>query len=283
VAPFAAEIDRQPLCLEQGEVVVPPRLTTIFGKLGELDLHGLNLPRELGGMNAPMLLYFINSELLARADVSVMAHHGFHGGTAMALLVMSLLEGTTEIEPGSGRILSSRFQREIAEVAAGRAWGSMDITEPDAGSDMAALRAVARQDADGTWFLTGNKIFITSGHGKFHVVIARTEDPTGDPNDPLSGLKGLSLFVVPAWETDAGGNRVRHVAVDRLEEKLGHHASATCSVTFEDAPAQLVGQRGEGFSNPRSRSGTVQRGHYLESFPYCPEPASDGRFANDDE
>src|SRR3954463_8691074 len=83
VAPFAAEVDSQPLELKAGEVQVPPRLTSIFERLGELGLHGLNLPRELGGMNAPMLLYFINCELLARGDISVMAHHGFHGGTAM--------------------------------------------------------------------------------------------------------------------------------------------------------------------------------------------------------
>ena len=61
----------------------------------ELDLHGMGLPRELGGMNCPMILYFMGSELMARADVSVMAHFGFHGGIAMAMLWFSCLEGTT--------------------------------------------------------------------------------------------------------------------------------------------------------------------------------------------
>jgi hypothetical protein len=121
VAPFAAELDRQDFRIEAGEVVVPPRLTAIFDKLARLGLHGLNLPRELGGMNAPMLLYFINCELLARADVSVMAHHGFHGGTAMAMLVLSLMEGTTEVDRGSGRIVRTRWPQEIAEIVGGHA------------------------------------------------------------------------------------------------------------------------------------------------------------------
>ncbi len=243
VAPFAAEIDSQAFRLERGEVVVPSRLAAIFGKLGELGLHGLNLPRELGGMNAPMLVYFINSELLARADVSVMAHHSFHGGTAMALLVMSLLEGTTQIEPNSGRILGTRFQQEIAEVAVGRAWGSMDITEPDAGSDMAALRATATEGPNG-WTVTGEKIFVTSGHGKYHFVIARSE-PGGQ--DESAGLRGLSLFLVPAYRDEADGRRTRLASIARVEEKLGKHGSATVALSFDQTPAQLIGKRGEGF------------------------------------
>jgi 3-(methylthio)propanoyl-CoA dehydrogenase len=240
VAPFSAELDRQPFRIEGGEVVVPPRLSTIFDKLAGLGLHGLNLPRELGGMNAPMLLYFINSELLARADISVMAHHNFHGGTAMAMFVLSHMEGTTELEPGSGRVARTRFRREISEVASGHAWGSMDITEPDAGSDMAALRARASEGPDG-WTLSGEKIFVTSGHGKYHFVIARTE------GEPDAGLRGLSLFLVPAYEEDEQGRRTRRSTVNRVEEKLGKHGSATIAISFDDAPAQLVGKRGDGF------------------------------------
>ncbi|MGB8222340.1 MAG: acyl-CoA dehydrogenase family protein [Polyangiales bacterium] len=121
----------------------------------------------------------------------------------------------------------------------------MDITEPDAGSDMAALRAVGEQDADGNWYVTGEKIFITSGHGKYHFVIARTED--ADPDDEMGGLNGLSMFLVQAYEEDADGNRKRIVQLSRVEEKLGHHGSATCGLVFDKAPADLVGQRGDGF------------------------------------
>lgn len=245
IKPYEKEIDAEGVELVDGEVVFPNRLAGIFEKIKELDLHGLPIPRELGGMNAPMLLYFMNSELMARADVSAMAHHGFHAGIGMAMLVFSALEGSADIDPATGRINETRWRKAIEEIAAGEAWGCMDITEPDAGSDMASLRAVGEQDADGKWYVTGEKIFITSGHGKYHFVIARTED--ADPNDRTGGLEGLSMFMVKAYEEDENGNRKRIVSLSRVEEKLGHHGSATCGLVFDKAPAELVGKRGEGF------------------------------------
>ena len=245
IKPHEKEIDANGVELLDGEVVFPERLTEIFQKIKDLDLHGLPVPRELGGMNAPMIVYFINGELMARADVSAMAHHGFHAGMAMGALVFSALEGSSDIDPTTGRINDTRWKAMIEEIAAGEAWGCMDITEPDAGSDMAALRAVGEQDADGNWYVTGEKIFITSGHGKYHFVIARTEQD--DPDDPMSGLNGLSMFLVPTYEDDAEGNRTRIVQLSRVEEKLGHHGSATCGLVFDKAPAELIGQRGEGF------------------------------------
>lgn len=245
IKPYEKEIDEKGVEFVDGEVVFPERLAGIFEKIKDLDLHRLPIPRELGGMNAPMMVYFLNSELMARADVSAMAHHGFHAGLAMAALVFSALEGSSEIDPKTGRINATRWRAMIEEIAAGDAWGCMDITEPDAGSDMAALRAVGEQDADGNWYVTGEKIFITSGHGKYHFVIARTEE--ADVDDPTGGLNGLSMFLVPTYEDDAEGNRTRIVQLSRVEEKLGHHGSATCGLVFDKAPAELVGQRGEGF------------------------------------
>lgn len=243
IAPMAAEIEREQMTLEDGEVRFGPKLAALFEKINALEMHGLGVPRELGGLNSPMLVYMLCGEVMARADVSVMVHHGFHGGIAMALLFYSMTEGTTEVDPATGEILSTRFADAIAEIVAGKAWGSMDITEPDAGSDMAALRTRAEQDEDGNWFITGQKIFITSGHGKYHIVIARTEAVDG----PMAGLAGLSTFMVPAYEDRADGTRVRYATVERLEEKLGHHASATCAVNFERTPAHLIGERGDGF------------------------------------
>ena len=245
IKPYEKEIDREGVKLIDGEVVFPARLAGIFDKIKELDLHGLPIPRELGGMNAPMILYFMNSELMARADVSAMAHHGFHAGIGMAMLVFSAIEGSSDIDPKTGQINETRWRKAIEEIAAGEAWGCMDITEPDAGSDMAALRAVGEQDADGNWYLTGEKIFITSGHGKYHFVIARTEE--ADASDPTGGLNGLSMFLVKAYDDDENGNRTRIVPLSRVEEKLGHHGSATCGLVFDKAPAELVGKRGEGF------------------------------------
>lgn len=243
IAPRAAQIDREGLELVDGEVVLPEAMEEIFTTLHDAGLHGLCVPRELGGLNAPLMVYFLASELFARGDVSVMAHFGFHGGIAMALLMYSALEGTTEIDPETGRIVDTRFADAVRDIVDNAQWGSMDITEPDAGSDMGALRTRAVQADDGSWTLTGQKIFITSGNGRYHIVIARTEESS----DGSDGLDGLSLFLVEAWSEDGSGERVRHATLSRLEEKLGHHASPTVAVDFDAAPARLIGKRGEGF------------------------------------
>jgi alkylation response protein AidB-like acyl-CoA dehydrogenase len=239
IAPQAAAIDRAGARHENGEAVLPPQFESIFRQMRDMDLYGLCLPRELGGLNCPLLLYLLSNEIFARADVSVMAHFGFHVGISAALVQFSLIEGTTALDPETGAIVKTRFAAEIAEINSGRAWGAMDITEPDAGSDMAALRTVGELGPDGRWTVSGQKIFVTSGHGKYHIVIARTEGPG-------SGLEGLSLFLVPTYKEE-GGVRTRLATLDRIEEKLGHHGSVTAAVTFDRTPAELIGARGQGF------------------------------------
>lgn len=246
VAPRAKAIDRAGTRLENGEAVTSPEFEAIFDSIRNLELHGMCLPRELGGMNAPLLSYLINGEMFARGDVSVMAHYGFHGGMALAMLMLSMSEGSTVME--NGAIASTRFARAIEEIRTGRAWSCMDITEPDAGSDMARLKAWAEQDEQGQWFVTGEKIFITAGHGKWHFVIARTEKAEAS-DDPAAGLKGLSMFLVATYEEEADGTRRRIVPLTRVEEKIGHHGSVTAALAFDRAPALLIGQRGEGFKH----------------------------------
>jgi alkylation response protein AidB-like acyl-CoA dehydrogenase len=266
VEPRAKAIDRAGAHLKDGEAVTCPEMDDLFEQIRGLELHGMCLPRELGGMNCPMISYLINTELFARADVSVMAHYGFHGGMALAMLMMSFMEGTTEIV--DGRIEKTRFAREIEEIRAGRAWGCMDITEPDAGSDMARLKAIGEQDENGNWFVTGEKIFITSGHGKYHFVIARTEKAER-PDDPLAGLQGLSMFLVPTYEEDEQGNRTRIAPVTRVEEKLGHHGSVTAALSFDRAPAYLLGKRGEGFKYMLTLMNGARLGVGFESLGLC--------------
>jgi alkylation response protein AidB-like acyl-CoA dehydrogenase len=268
VAPIGAEVDRIGAELVDGEAKMPPAAEAVFAKIRDLDLHWLCLPRELGGMNVPLIGYFIGAEMFARADVSMMTHFGFHGGMAMAMLVFSIREGTTKFDPETREILETRFSDYIEEIGNGEAWGTMDITEPDAGSDMARLRAKGEQDADGNWFVTGQKIFITSGHGKYHFVIARTED-AGDPNDPFAGLGGLSFFLVPAYEDHADGTRTRLATVDRLEEKLGHHGSVTATISFDRTPAFLIGERGEGFKHMLTLMNNARLGVGFESIGLC--------------
>jgi alkylation response protein AidB-like acyl-CoA dehydrogenase len=242
----AAKIDREGTHLENGEAVESPAMKEAFDAIRAADVHKLCIPRELGGLNAPLMLYFLCGEMVARADLACMNHFSFHGGMAMAALAYSVNEGTTTFDVASGRITSTRFAEEIGEIARGEAWGCMDITEPDAGSDMAALRTRAEQDERGDWFISGQKIFITSGHGKYHFVIARTEEAK-DPKNPLSGLKGLSMFFVKTYDDLPDGTRKRHVTLERIEEKLGHHGAVTAALSFERAPARLIGNRGDGF------------------------------------
>jgi alkylation response protein AidB-like acyl-CoA dehydrogenase len=246
LGPRATKIDREGTRLENGEAVESPSMKEFFDAVRGADMHKLCIPRELGGLNAPLLLYFMCGEMIARGDLASMNHFSFHGGMAMAALAYSVQEGTTEFDVQAGRIKSTRFAEEIAEIARGDAWGCMDITEPDAGSDMAALRTRAEQDKDGNWLVTGQKIFITSGHGKYHFVVARTEDAK-DPNDPFAGLAGLSMFFVKTYDDLPDGTRKRYVTLERVEEKLGHHGSVTAALSFERAPARLIGKRGEGF------------------------------------
>lgn len=244
IAPRWKELDAaHPHLTDDGGVEEAPVVREITEGLYQLGVPSMCLPRELGGMSCPLILLQVQNELLCRADVSIGAHMGFHGGIALAALVYSIMEGTTEFQHDPPAISKTRFRDCVEQIAGGGSWGSMDITEPAAGSDMAALRTRAEQDADGNWFVTGQKIFITSGHGRWHFVIARTE-VAGEGDDAFAGLKGLSMFLVPAMD-DAGQRGPVQVA--GVEEKLGHNASATCTISFERAPAQLIGQRGEGF------------------------------------
>ncbi len=267
VAPHWHELDTQPPTLVDGETIQGERMRTIFARMRELDLHGLALPREFGGMNTPLLIYFVVTEILARADQSVTTHFGFHGGMAMAMLVFSIREGTTRFDPEHATIVETRFRDWIEEIGRGESWGAMDITEPDAGSDMAALRTVGEQDEHGNWSVTGQKIFITSGHARFHFVIARTERPSGE-DDGFSGLKGLSFFLVPAY-VDGPEGRTRFATVDRLEDKMGHHASATCAISFDRSPAFLLGTRGEGFKYMLTLMNNARIGVGFEALGLC--------------
>lgn len=236
VAPVARKVDEQHPMLVDGEVVVPDEVTKIFDGFREMGLYSLNLPRSLGGLNAPFTTYFIISELIARADPALVGHYGFHVGIARSLLTYSLKEGSIEHEGRS--LLKTRFDKIIAEIANGEQFGCMVMTEPGAGSDLGAIRTRGVLGEDGIWRLTGQKIFITSGHGQHQLVLARTEDSD-------NGLKNLSLFLVPR-KIQRNGKTIDNVKIDRLEKKLGIHASVTASLSYENSEGELLGKRGQG-------------------------------------
>lgn len=239
IAPHWKELDEHHPVMKDGEVQDPERMKTIMRGLAQLGAMGISLPRRLGGLNAPMLVDFAAMELLARGDTAVMSHWGFHGGIAAALQLYSLEEGSYTLTEGS--ITKTRFDEQIARMASGEEWGAMVLTEPHAGSDLAELRATAALQPDGSWRINGQKIFITSGHGEHHIVIARSENPKDAP-----GLRGLSLFYVPQHRME-DGKRVRNFTVGGVESKMGQHAGVAATIHYEDSHAELIGSRRHGF------------------------------------
>ena len=237
VAPRSMEMDRIEPELVDGEVKVSPQMEAIFDGFSDMGLYALNLPRELGGLNAPMVMYMVVAELISRGDMSILGHYGFHGGIAMSLMAYALKEGSVEHE--GGVLTSTRWDEAIAEIAEGEAFGCMVLTEADAGSDLSAIRAKGTLADDGTWRVSGQKIFITSGHGQYQLVLAKTEDSG-------NGLKDLSLFLVPRV-IERDGEPHHNVVIERLEEKLGIHGSVTATLAYDDSEAELIGERGQGF------------------------------------
>jgi hypothetical protein len=247
IAPFERELDEQHPELKDGEVIVPARMKKIMQQLHEMGAMQLTLPRRLGGMNCPILISNILVEMITRADASVAGEVGFHGGIAQALLFYSLEEGSVEMKDGYA--VSTRFDDVVKRIIEDGEWGAMVLTEPGAGSDLARLQAKAVQKEDGTWRLTGQKIFITAGHGDHHIVIARSEDEKTAP-----GLKGLSLFYVPRF-VDANGKRCskdapgarKNFEIGGVEHKMGQHSAVAATIHYEDSHAELLGTRGHGF------------------------------------
>jgi 3-(methylthio)propanoyl-CoA dehydrogenase len=240
LAPNVETMDQVGCKLVDGKVVMAPVSDAVFQGMKDMGLHGLTIPRELGGMNCPLGLYFALGELLSRADCGTMTHFSFFGGIANSLLVYAAREGSLELKDGV--IVKTRWREVIEEISRGDSWGAMVLTEPGAGSDLGAIRARGTQRPDGTWRVNGEKIFITSGHGQWQVVLARTSDPA----EGESGLAGLSLFLVPRVIT-RDGKELENIKVTKVEEKLGHSSSPTVSLLYEDSEAELIGSLGQGF------------------------------------
>lgn len=212
IAPNAREVDLQGPRLEEGRVLYAEGTQQNHRLLTEAGLYGMTLERRFGGLNMPTTLFVMATELVARAD----------GGFACLWALQNCAETIAAF--GS----EEQKERYLPRVVAG-ATCSMDLTEPDAGSDLqsAMLRATWSEER-GMWLLNGVKRFITNGDADLKLVLARTENGTTD-------ARGLSLFLV---DREQGG-----VSVRRIEKKLGIKGSATCELVFENAPAELVGMR----------------------------------------
>lgn len=247
IAAHEHELDTQHPVLKDGEVVPAPRLKKILDQMQALGALSLTLPRRLGGSNVPILVQNILVEMITRADASVAAEFGFYSGIGQALLFYSMEEGSVEMKDGVP--VKTRFDDVVRRIAENQEWGAMVLTEPGAGSDLAQIKAKATLAPDGSWRLTGSKIFITAGHGDHHIVIARSEDDKAHP-----GLKGLSLFYVSRF-VDAQGKRCgktekgarKNFEIGGVEHKMGQHSAVAATINYDESHAELLGQRGHGF------------------------------------
>lgn len=212
VAPNAMEIETCGPKLENGRVIYAPATQRNLDAFRQAGLMGIALPRQYGGLNFPMTIFTLVEDVLSRADAAF--------GNLWALQDCA----ETIYNYGS----EEQRERYLPRIAAGETM-SMDLTEPDAGSDLQSVRLKATySEEDNCWYLDGVKRFITNGDSDIHLVLARSEEGSVDG-------RGLSLFIV---DKKCGAVHTR-----RIEDKMGIHGSPTCEIVFNHAPAELCGNR----------------------------------------
>ena len=209
VEPNAESVDLEGPHLENGRMIYASKTFENLDATRKAGLWGISMPRRYGGLNLPNITFSMLSEVMSAADA------GFQNVWSLQSCIDTLYEFGSE----------EQCQKYIPRIAAGETM-SMDLTEPDAGSDLQRVMLKATQDADGTWRLNGVKRFITNGDSDIHLVLARSEDGTKDG-------RGLSMFI---YDKRDGGVDVRHI-----EHKLGIHGSPTCELVYKNAKAELCG------------------------------------------
>lgn len=209
IEPNSEDVDLEGPHLENGRMIYASKTFENLDATRKAGLWGLSMPRRYGGLNLPNAIFSMASEIIAAADA------GFQNIWSLQSCIDTLYEFGSE----------EQRQKYIPRICAGETM-SMDLTEPDAGSDLQRVMLKATQDEDGTWRLNGVKRFITNGDSDIHLVLARSEEGTKDG-------RGLSMFI---YDKRDGGVTVRHI-----EHKLGIHGSPTCELVYKNARAELCG------------------------------------------
>lgn len=209
IEPNSESVDLEGPHLVDGRMVYASKTVENIDATCKAGLWGVSMPRKYGGLNLPNVVFSMLSEVIAAADA------GFQNIWSLQSCIDTLYEFGSE----------EQRQKYIPRVCEGASM-SMDLTEPDAGSDLQRVMLKATQDEDGTWRLNGVKRFITNGDSDIHLVLARSEEGTHDG-------RGLSMFI---YDKQSGGVTVRHI-----EHKLGIHGSPTCELVFKNAKAELCG------------------------------------------
>ena len=209
IEPNSESVDLEGPHLVDGRMVYASKTVENIDATCKAGLWGVSMPRKYGGLNLPNVVFSMLSEVISAADA------GFQNIWSLQSCIDTLYEFGSE----------EQRQKYIPRVCEGASM-SMDLTEPDAGSDLQRVMLKATQDEDGTWRLNGVKRFITNGDSDIHLVLARSEEGTHDGRGP-------SMFI---YDKQSGGVTVRHI-----EHKLGIHGSPTCELVFKNAKAELCG------------------------------------------
>lgn len=211
IAPNAEDVDHQGPKVVNGHVEYADGTKVNLEAVRKAGLMGMSMPRRFGGLNFPITPYIMAADIVSRADT------GFENLWGLQDCAETIYEFADE----------EQKQKYIPRVCEGETM-SMDLTEPDAGSDLQSVMLKATEQPDGTWRLNGVKRFITNGDSDIHLVLARSEDGTKDG-------RGLSMFI---YDKRDGG-----VTVRRIENKLGIKGSPTCELVYKNAKAVLCGSR----------------------------------------
>lgn len=211
VAENAESVDHQGPRVENGGVIYADGTQKNLDVCRKAGLMGMAMPRRYGGLNFPITPYIMAADIVSRADA------GYENLWGLQDCAETLYEFGDE----------DQKQRYLPRVCNGETM-SMDLTEPDAGSDLQSVMLKATQLEDGSWVLNGVKRFITNGDSDIHLVLARSEEGTKDG-------RGLSMFI---YDKRNGG-----VTVRRIENKLGIKGSPTCELVYKNAKAELCGSR----------------------------------------
>ena len=211
IAENAEGVDHQGASCADGRAIYADGTVDNLDACRKAGLMGMSMPRRFGGLNFPITPYIMAADIVSRADT------GFENLWGLQDCAETIYEFADEEQ-------KARF---IPRVCEGETM-SMDLTEPDAGSDLQSVMLKATQDEDGTWRLNGVKRFITNGDSDIHLVLARSEEGTKDG-------RGLSMFI---YDKRDGGVNVR-----RIENKMGIKGSPTCELVYKNAKAELCGNR----------------------------------------
>ncbi|TKB46931.1 acyl-CoA dehydrogenase C-terminal domain-containing protein [Thalassotalea mangrovi] len=233
IAPISRQGDEVGVTFNEGSITTPPGFKQAFDTYAEGGWIGLGGDINFGGMGMPKMLTALQEEIVCAADMSFSLYPGLTSGAALSL------------STHGSEALKEQF---LPRMYAGEWAGTMCLTEAHAGTDLGIIRTKAVANDDGSYRLTGGKIFITGGEQDIteniiHLVLAKLPDAPKGP-------KGISLFLVPKFNVNDDGSLGERngVSCGSIEHKMGIHASATCVINFDGAKGYLVGEVNKGLA-----------------------------------